>query len=80
MSRGPGAAQRTLTEAIQGEPGRLFTVKDLAEIALPGEPIERKHTVSVRRALKNLPGLDFHLYRAGGSYTRGWRYQVRRDG
>ena len=80
MSRGPGIVQRRLIAAIQGEPGRLFTVEELAEIAFPGEPIERKHLVSVRRALKNLPGLDPHLYKAGKSCTRGWRYKVRLEG
>jgi hypothetical protein len=77
MSRGPGIVQRRLIAAIQGEPGRLFTVKELAEIAFPGEPIERKHEVTVLRALKNLPGLELHWYKAGKSRTRGWRYEVR---
>jgi hypothetical protein len=51
-----------------------------AVAAFPGEPIERKHAVSVRRALKNLPGLDLHLHKKGRSFTRGWRYRVRRIG
>ena len=72
-----GVVQRRLVAALQAEPKRLFTVEELAEIAFPGEPIERKHAVSVRRALKNLPGLDPHLYPAGKSGTRGWRYKVR---
>ena len=80
MSRGLGVVQRRLIAALQAEPKRLFTVEELAEIAFPGEPIERKHWVSVRRALKNLPGLDPHLYRAGKSSTRGWRYVVRLAG
>ena len=67
MSRGRGIVQRRLIEAIQGEPCRLFAVEELAEIAFPGELVERKHAVSVRRALKSLPGLD--LYRAGRSST-----------
>lgn len=73
MSRGPGVVQRSLIAAIH-ERGRRFTVEELAEIAFPGEPIERKHLVSVRRALENLPGLHFH--KAGKSGTRGWRYIV----
>ena len=80
MSRGAGNVQRSLIAAFQGELGRRFTAKELAEIALPGEPIERKHLVSVRRALKNLPGLKLHFHEAGKSGTRGWRYFVRRNG
>lgn len=80
MSRGAGVVQRRLIAAFQAEPGRRFTVKELAEIAFPGEPIERKHAVSVRRALKNLPGLDLHSYPRGRNGTRGWRYVVRRVG
>ena len=45
--------------------------------SVPGKPIERKHLVSVRRALRNLPDLKLHFYRAGKSCTRGWRYVVR---
>jgi len=36
----------------------------LAEIVFPGEPIERKHEVSVRRALNNLPDLELNFYKA----------------
>jgi hypothetical protein len=83
MSRGPGVVQRRLVAAFQVEPGRRFIVKELAEIAFPGEPIERKHEVSVRRALqalKKLPGLELDFHKAGKTGTRGWRYRVRRTG
>jgi len=76
MSRGAGNVQRSLIAAFQGELGRRFTVDELAETAFPGEPIERKHLVSVRRALENLPGLELHFYKAGKSGSRGWRYLV----
>jgi hypothetical protein len=75
MSRGAGIVQRRLIAALD-ELGYRFTVEELAEIAFPGEPIERKHLVSVRRALENLPGLKLHFYNAGKSGTRGWRYLV----
>jgi hypothetical protein len=42
--------QRRLIAALD-ESGRRFTVEELAEIAFPGELIERKHEVSVRWAL-----------------------------
>jgi hypothetical protein len=77
MSRGAGNVQRSLIVAFEGELGRLFTVDELAEIAFPGEPIERKHLVSVRRALRNLPDLKLQFYRTGKSRTRGGRYAVR---
>ena len=67
--------QRSLIAAFQGGLGRRFTVDELAEMAFPGELIERKHMVSVRRALRKLPGLHFH--KSGKSGTRGWRYLVR---
>ena len=76
MSRGLGIVQRGLLAAYQLEPTRRFTVKQLAEIAFPGEQIERKHAVSVRRALKNLPGLDLHVCRIARSGAHGWCYVV----
>ena len=47
MSRGLGVVQRGLIGAFHVEPERLFTVEELVEIAFRGEPIERKHWVSV---------------------------------
>jgi hypothetical protein len=79
MSRGLGTVQRRLIAALD-EPGRRYAVRELAELAFPGELIERKHEVSVRRALKNLAGLDLHFSRAGESCARGWRYLVCRTG
>ena len=79
MSRGPGVVQRRLIAAFR-EPGRRFTVEELVEIAFPGEPIERKHAVSVRRALKKLPGLKLDFHKASKTGTCGWRYRVRRTG
>jgi hypothetical protein len=73
MSRGPGIVQRRLIATFQSEPTRHFTVEQLAAIAYPGEQIERKHEVSVRWALKNLPGLDLQLYRAAKPRCRNWR-------
>ncbi len=78
MSPGAGIVQRKLIAAFQIEPERRFTVEELAEIAFPDEPIERKHAVSVRRALKNLPGLGLHFSRTGKRRSRGWRYVVGR--
>jgi hypothetical protein len=63
MSRGMGLVQHALIAAFQIEPGQRFTVEELVEIAFPDEAIELKHLSSVRRALKNLTGLDLHLPR-----------------
>ncbi len=76
MSRGPGVVQRRLIAAFQSEPTRRFTVEQLAEIAFPGQQIERKHEVSVRRALKDLPGLHLHVFRGAKPRAHGWRYVV----
>jgi hypothetical protein len=79
MSHGAGIVQRSLIAALD-ERRRRFTVEELAEMAFPGELIERTHMVSVRRALENLPGLKLHFHKAGESGTRGWRYLVWRKG
>jgi hypothetical protein len=80
MSRGPGNVQRRLIAAFEGERAQRFSVQELAEVAFPGETIERTHMVSVRRALRNLPGLKLHFQRTGESGSRGWRYLVSRTG
>jgi hypothetical protein len=79
MSRGLGTVQRNLIAALN-ESGRRFTIEELAEIAFPGELIERKHEVSVRRALNNLRGPDLHFSKAGENCARGWHYLVWRTG
>ncbi|HMD61980.1 MAG TPA: hypothetical protein VKG78_11135 [Opitutaceae bacterium] len=59
MSREPGIVQRWLIATFLSGPTRRFTVEQLAAIAFPGEQIDRKHAMSVRRALKNLPASIF---------------------
>jgi hypothetical protein len=44
--------QCSLIAVFQVELGRRFIVEELAEVAFPGETIEREHLVSLRRALK----------------------------
>jgi hypothetical protein len=65
-----------LIAAFQSKPTGRFTVEQLAEIVFPGEPIERKHLVSVCRALKNLPDLNLCLCRARRPRAHGWHYVV----
>jgi hypothetical protein len=79
MSRGPGIVQRRVIAAFQSAPTRHFTVEQLAQVVFLGAQIERKHAVSVRRALKKLqklPGLDLQSCRAGKPRGHGWRYVV----
>lgn len=68
MSRGMGAMQRGLLAALQAEPGRWFTIAELAEVAFPGD---HKHLSSVRRALEGLRGL--HRAREGQYGVHGYQ-------
>jgi hypothetical protein len=76
MSRGLGVVQRRLIAALQADPARVFDVEELAAIVFPGETIQRKHSVSIRRALKGLP-IGIFKCRVGRAPHRGWRYRVR---
>jgi hypothetical protein len=80
MSRGLGVIQRRVMAAFQADPGKPFTIGELAIVTFPSISIERKHQVSVRRALRNLSEINLHLSRAGEFGSRGWRYLVRHKG
>jgi hypothetical protein len=54
MSRGPGHLATAITEHLAAHPSREFTIGELAAIAYPGAPIEKKHRVATARALKKL--------------------------
>lgn len=53
MSRGPGKIQRAIVAAINANPDKAWLVKDLcaAVYGLPVEDVEKRHTVSMIRAL-----------------------------
>jgi len=70
MSRGPGRIQAAVGAALHGEPGRWFTVLELAE-AVYDEPVARKHLEAVRRVLRRWPGL--HYVREGQYEVHGFR-------
>ncbi len=70
MSRGPGIVQRKIFAALKAEPGRWFTVLELAE-AVYGEPVKREHLEAVRRVLRGWPGL--HYAREGQYEVHGYR-------
>ena len=54
MSKGRGHIQRAIAAAFAAEPDRSFRVFALAELAYPGECIEKRHTDVVDRALRKL--------------------------
>jgi hypothetical protein len=54
MSRGRGIVQRRIVAAFEDQPGKRFTVDELAALAYPGVAIERKHKEGVRHALNKM--------------------------
>ena len=73
MSRGPGRIERAVRQLMTDEPGGAWTVEDIAEKVYPvtrTTGVEKKHRVSVVRALKRITenDVDWVLWR---SITRG---------
>ena len=54
MSKGPGRVEQIIEAVFASEPDNAFTIEDLCERVYPGEPIEKKHRVSVLRAAKQV--------------------------
>ena len=54
MRRGPGISRRLSSSILPRTPDREFTISELADIAYPGVPIEKKHRVATARAVKKL--------------------------
>jgi hypothetical protein len=80
MSRGRGVVQRAIIEAFAAEPGRRFTVGELAELAYPGRPIEKHYMDAVRRALIGVEQTySLARSRVGVSGRRGWQYRIGLD-
>ena len=72
MSKGPGRVQRAIMAAIEAEPGRRWTVEELAAAVYSGE-IGRAQTSAVRRAIALL-GLQ--KCRVALPDTFGWRHVI----
>lgn len=73
MSRGPGRIERAVRQLMTDEPGGAWTVEDIAEKVYPvtrTTGVEKKHRVSVVRALKRITenDVDWVLWQ---SRTRG---------
>jgi hypothetical protein len=54
MSKGPGQVEQIIEAVFKAEPDNAFTIEDLCDRVYPGEPIEKKHRVSVLRAAKKV--------------------------
>src|SRR6266404_4329265 len=54
MGRGPGRVEQIIEAVFETEPDNAFTIEDLCDRVYPGEPIEKKHRVSVIRAAKQV--------------------------
>ena len=51
MSKGPGHAERAITAALAAEPDNAFNIEDLCDRAYPDVKAEKKHRVTVLRAI-----------------------------
>ena len=54
MGRGPGRVEQIIEAVFETEPDNAFTIEDFCDRVYPGEPIEKKHRVSVLRAAKQV--------------------------
>jgi hypothetical protein len=54
MSRGPGRIERAIGDILGAELDNAFTAEELCERVYPGVPVEKKHRISVIRAVKKL--------------------------
>jgi hypothetical protein len=59
MSRGPGRIERAIGELLAANPDASFTIIEVAKHCYPdAAPIEKRHTVSVLRASRNVVRRD----------------------
>jgi hypothetical protein len=72
MGRGPGGVERRLKEIFESEPNGVFSTETLCRLVYPGiKSVQKKHRVSVLRAIKNLAGRSMpHLWRKVEKYDR----------
>ncbi len=69
MSRGPGHLATAIAGHLAAHPSREFTIGELAAIAYPGVPIEKKHRVAAARAVKKLAPERLKRRETGAPYT-----------
>src|SRR5262245_41051962 len=71
MSRGPGIVERQLADIFAREPRGVFTTEMLCRRVYLIEKVQKKHRVSVLRALKRLAARSFPtLWRKVQKYER----------
>jgi len=54
MRKRPGRVEQIIEAVFATEPDNAFMIEDLCDRVYPGEPIEKKHRVSVLRAAKHV--------------------------
>lgn len=54
MSKGAGVVEQKLRAIFARDPRDTFTTTELCEAAYPGKKVQKKHRVSVLRAIKRL--------------------------
>jgi hypothetical protein len=69
MSRGPGHVATAIAGHLAAHPNRVFTIGELATIAYPGVPIEKKHRVAAARVVKKLAPGRLKRRETGSPYT-----------
>src|SRR5680860_1185029 len=71
VSRGPGAVQRRLRVIFAESPGEFFSTEELCQEVYRVGQVQKKHRVSVLRALKRLSATSMPwLWRVALEYER----------
>jgi hypothetical protein len=66
MSKGPGRVQRAIIAAFEADHGGAFTLTELCQRAYPGQHVETRHRLAVKRAAD---GLMPHAYEKSDHVT-----------
>ena len=84
MSRGPGRIERQLIEIFKKKPKETFSTEQLCSKVYRTKDVQKKHRVSVLRALKHMSATSMpDLWRRAVKgnrddewfdYYRGWKY------
>jgi len=74
VSKGYGRIQLAIATAFKDQPGRFFTIDELATIAYPGIALEAKHRDRTNRAVNSLmQDLGLMKRRVSLAQGLGWR-------
>jgi len=75
MSRGPGKIERAIAALLDGNPDMAVTTEELAERVYGVGTVEKKHTVSLLRALRRLAQRRPDI---GKTWDRDWQRHYKR--